>query len=54
MAFETIVINDLGVQIAYTDTGTPSVSPYITIVAIHGMCFSARSFHLSLSLTILF
>ncbi|KAF8629752.1 hypothetical protein AX15_003292 [Amanita polypyramis BW_CC] len=44
MAFDSIVVNDAGVQIAYTDTGAPSQSPYITIVAIHGMCFSAPIF----------
>ena len=52
MAFKTIVVNDSGIHVAYTDTGAPSQSPYVTIVAIHGMCFSARSFHLSLSSTI--
>ncbi len=44
MALDTIIVNDSGIQIAYTDSGVPSQSPYITVVAIHGMLFSARSF----------
>lgn len=46
MAQDTIIVNDSGVQMAYTDTGAPSQLPYITIVAIHGLCFSARSLHI--------
>jgi len=44
MAFDSILVNDSGIQIAYTDTGAPSQSPYITIVAVPGMCFSAAIF----------
>jgi hypothetical protein len=44
MTLDTITVNDSGIQIAYTDSGVPSKSPYITVVAIHGMLFSARSF----------
>jgi hypothetical protein len=46
MAQDTIIVNDSGVQMAYTDTGAPSQLPYITIVAIHGLCFAARSLHI--------
>ncbi|KAF8343237.1 hypothetical protein F5887DRAFT_973984 [Amanita rubescens] len=43
---DTIVVNDSepGVQFAYTDTGPPSQSSYITIVAIHGMAFCSPVF----------
>ncbi|KAK2467226.1 hypothetical protein APHAL10511_000775 [Amanita phalloides] len=44
MDFNSIIVNDSGIQIAYTDSGAPSASPYITIVAIHGMCFSSPIF----------
>lgn len=44
MALDIITVNDSGTQIAYTDTGAPSQSPYITMVAIHGMSFSGGSF----------
>ena len=43
MVSNTITVNNSGVQIAYTDSGVPSQSPYITVVAIHGMLFSARA-----------
>lgn len=37
-----LVVNDAGTEIAYTDSGAPVQTPYLTIVAIHGLCFTAR------------
>jgi len=39
MSFNTITVSP-GVELAYTDTGAPKASPYTTIFAIHGMCFT--------------
>ncbi|KJA14242.1 hypothetical protein HYPSUDRAFT_220572 [Hypholoma sublateritium FD-334 SS-4] len=33
-----------GVELAYIDTGAPEVSPYTTIFAIHGTCFTNHIF----------
>ena len=41
MSFNTITVSP-GVELAYTDSGAPSASPYTTIFAIHGMCFTNR------------
>lgn len=40
MSFDTLVVNKSGVELSYTDSGAPSKSPYTTMFAIHGMCFS--------------
>ncbi|TFK38971.1 hypothetical protein BDQ12DRAFT_698364 [Crucibulum laeve] len=45
MVFQNIVVIDTGIEIAYVDSGAPSTqSSYITIIAIHGMCFTAPVF----------
>ncbi|KIL65767.1 hypothetical protein M378DRAFT_161777 [Amanita muscaria Koide BX008] len=43
MAYQTLELGS-GVDIAYTDSGAPSQPNYITIIAIHGMCFCAPIF----------
>lgn len=47
MSFKTITVSP-GVELAYTDSGAPSVSPYTTIFAIHGMCFTNRMLNRSI------
>ncbi|THH21276.1 hypothetical protein EW146_g257 [Bondarzewia mesenterica] len=42
MPSDTLVVTKSGVQLSYIDSGAPSKSPYITIIAIHGMCFAGR------------
>jgi len=40
MAFETLVVSESGAELSYIDSGPPSKSPYITLFAVHGMCFT--------------
>jgi hypothetical protein len=38
-----LVVNNAGTELAYTDSGAPpNNASYITVFAVHGMCFSAR------------
>ncbi|KAJ4478447.1 Alpha/Beta hydrolase protein [Lentinula aciculospora] len=40
MASKTLVVNEAGICLSYIDSGAPSASPYVTIFAVHGMCFT--------------
>ncbi|KAJ3722823.1 Alpha/Beta hydrolase protein [Lentinula guzmanii] len=44
MAPKTLVVNEAGVYLSYIDSGAPSKSPYVTIFALHGMCFTGLIF----------
>ncbi|GJJ16022.1 hypothetical protein Clacol_010301 [Clathrus columnatus] len=39
-----LIVDETSVEIAFTDSGAPSQTPYITIIAVHGMCFSGAIF----------